>query len=118
VLRFRDEESEWFRLNAHIWEDTLPDLPCLFLSSHAGCRFCRFLREAVLRREIKSEGPVQIILEYEWSAGMGRSWSKDGDDRWLCMTVGVWSEEKRLDSLSLSLESADGINLVLLNSPS
>ncbi|RSL37869.1 hypothetical protein CEP53_015412, partial [Fusarium sp. AF-6] len=70
------------------WKDELPGLPAMAETADAGCQLCQFLRQALLRRGLSFQGPIQVRAGYIW--GYDRDILEYRDDG----LVG-WSCEKR-----------------------
>ncbi|KIL86911.1 hypothetical protein FAVG1_09464 [Fusarium avenaceum] len=85
-----------------IWHDDLPGLPAMKKTAKAGCRICPFLSQALLRKEIKFRGPVQIWAKYIW--GLDRDtvmFRDDGLVNWECI---VYGGEENLCSIDFNIE--------------
>ncbi|UPK89176.1 hypothetical protein LCI18_000111 [Fusarium solani-melongenae] len=67
------------------WKDELPGLPAMAKAAEVGCLLCQFLRQAILRKRVSYEGPIQVLAGYIW--GANRSWVEQRDDglvAWRC----------------------------------
>lgn len=92
ILQFDDDDRER-TFDLDFWcEDVLPDLPRLKGSAEAGCDFCKFLRNAIIRTEFEHKeetGAVEMNLYYVW--GVDRSHN------------GTWRGKHGLNGLVVSI---------------
>lgn len=95
-----------------IWDDALPGLPAMTETAQEGCRICHFLSQALLRKQIKFQGPVQVRARYVW--GLDRDMMIVRDDglvNWECI---VYDGEEELCSIDFNIETEIGKNSTFL----
>ncbi|KAI8676332.1 HET domain-containing protein [Fusarium sp. Ph1] len=72
------------------WNDELPDLPTMAEAADVGCQLCQLLREAILRKGVSFEGPIQVMAGYVW--GASRSYLETKDDGLVAWRCEVYAE--------------------------
>jgi hypothetical protein len=114
-LRHVDENASGATAGSpRIWDDDLPGLPAMTRTAEAGCRICQFLSQALLRKQIKFQGPVQVCAKYIW--GLDRDIITVRDDglvNWECI---VYDGEEELCSIDFNIETESGKNTTCLRS--
>ncbi|KAI6765793.1 hypothetical protein HG530_006863 [Fusarium avenaceum] len=103
-LRHVDENASGATAGSpRIWDDALPDLPAMSETAQEGCRICRFLSQALLRKQINFQGPVKVCARYVW--GLDRDMMVVRDDglvNWECI---VYDGEEELCSIDFNIET-------------
>jgi hypothetical protein len=106
-LRHVDENESGATVSSpRIWDDDLPGLPAMTKTAEAGCRICQFLSQALLRKQIKFQGPVQVCARYVWGLDRDKVIVRDdGLVNWECI---VYDGEKSLCSIDFNIETEIG----------
>ncbi|KAI8677886.1 HET domain-containing protein [Fusarium keratoplasticum] len=91
------------------WKDELPGLPAMAEAAEAGCQLCQFLRQAILRKGVSFEGPIQVLAGYIW--GASRSYVEQRDDglvAWRCEVRDGRGEGYLLSAMDFNVETRNG----------
>ncbi|RSL42619.1 hypothetical protein CEP51_016460 [Fusarium floridanum] len=98
-----------FFVSPRRWKDELPGLPAMAETADAGCQLCQFLRQALLRRGLSFQGPIQVRAGYIW--GYDRDileYRDDGLVGWSCEVRGGRGYDGLLSVIDFNIETRNG----------
>lgn len=88
------------------WQDHLPGLSNMEEASKAGCQLCGFVRDAILRKQLKFESPISVNASYVW--GKERDLLQSRDDGLILWRCEVYSEEHgQILAIDFSVETSN-----------
>ncbi|RSM09548.1 hypothetical protein CDV31_007654 [Fusarium ambrosium] len=78
-------------------------------TADAGCHLCRFLLQAILRREFPFQGEIQVVAGYIWGHDRGLVASRDdGLVLWRCQVYEADDADRFLGAVNFNIETRNG----------